>query len=172
MKTLVRDVLLVVAFVFLFLVWGLKSLGAEEQNFDVQVVHKLSQMLNVEPPKNIIIERVSQKRLLGEMRGSIMQACMMGRVERFQYCADVAQVRYMFVQGLWIEQGFDTLHIKIYKNAGVDALIHEYCHWYLHYRTAPSGLINNHEVLIPLATSLLVSDEFIAWLEREEKGGS
>lgn len=141
---------------------------ADEQSFDTRVVLKLSEMLDVKPPTKIFIERVEQKELLGDLRHTILVACMMGRVDRFQYCSEAARESQMFVHGIWLEEKPEVLRIKLHRHAGLEALIHEYCHWYLHYRTKPYGLINNHEILVPLTATLLTSPEFVKWLEKEE----
>ena len=150
----------------------LLSGGLGELDFDTRLIHKLSQILNVTPPTKILVERLDQKELLGDLRGTILKNCMGGRPDLFQYCAEVARqyTETAFVHGIWIEEKDPTfLHIKLYKRSGIDALIHEYLHWYLNYKTRPHGVINTHEVLLPLVTTLLASNELQVWLEKEEK---
>ena len=140
-----------------------------EPSFDTRVVEKLSQMLGVARPQRILVERVEQKELIGEVRRSIMVSCMQGQIVRFQYCSEASKANNLFVYGLWIkEKDKNFLHIKLHKHAGLDSLIHEFCHWYLHYQGETEGLLNNHEILLPLASTLLVSEDFVSWLEKEE----
>ena len=140
-----------------------------EQSFDQKVVVKLTEMLGVETPGKIMIERVEEKELLSDLKQYMMRDCLQGRIDRFPYCSEAIRNSNMFVHGIWLEKERNVLHIKLHKHAGLDALIHEFCHWYLHHLTKPPGMLNNHEVLLPLAMTLLVSEEFVSWLEKEKQ---
>ena len=139
-----------------------------QPDFNTRLVVKLGEMLGVKPSK-VQVELLSQKKMLGDYKEAMFTACMMGIAERFPYCSQI-KVEGIFVQGIWVEEKDpEFVHIRMYQRAGVDVLIHEFCHWYLHHSTRPKGIANTHGVVEALATSLLISDEFIAWLEKEEK---
>lgn len=163
-----RVAFIVLIFIFVYFA----PTEGQEKSFDERLIVKLSEILKVEPPKKILVERLEQKELLDHLADSVMSECMKfgGGAERFHYCVEVARrsVQGSFVHGFWIQEDDPTfLHVKVYKRDGIEAVIHEYLHWYLHFSTKPEGTINNHTVLMPLVTTLLVSEELIKWLEKE-----
>lgn len=166
-----RVAFLVLVFIFVYFA-PTEGFNDDEKSFDERLVIKLSEILKVEPPKRILVERLEQKELLDEYGDNVMSECMSGQMERFHYCAAVARqaVKGSFVHGFWIPEDDPTfLHIKVYKRDGIEAVIHEYLHWYLHHSTNPEGLINNHGILTPMVNALLTSAELIEWLDKEGK---
>lgn len=151
--------------VFAFLVSLSIGTPVFASDFNTRLVIKLSEMMGVPAPKKIEIELLSQKELLEDYRGFLFRDCM-SKHNRFEQCRGV-DVSNVFVHGLWIyEKDPSHLHIKVHKNSGMDAVVHEFCHWYL-YKLSP--LLNNHTTLEALAKELLVSPTLIKWLEEEQK---
>lgn len=146
------------------------SLGhtASAQDFNSRLVQKLSEILNVPAPTKLTIELLPQKELLEMYRKLLIADCMKGQFTKFIPCSQSVKVEGVFIHGYWVtEKDKGHLHIQLHRNAGIDALVHEFCHWYLH--NLSNGFLNTHEVLEPLVTSLLVSPSFIEWLEKEQK---
>lgn len=156
----------VVILVAVFLSLGTVSYAQEKTDFNTRLVIKLSEILGVKPPTKIKIEMVSQKEMLEDYREYLMAQCMGGRVQRFEYCAQTIKVEGVFVHGVWIPEKDGSLHIKIHKNSGMDAVVHEFCHWYLNQM---SPLLNNHTALESIVNVLLSSPPLLEWLEKEQK---
>lgn len=150
-------------FVFLAVFLSLEH-TASAQDFNTRLVTKLSEMMGVPTPK-MRIEVVSQKELLDDYRSFLFRECMSKNHNRFETCRPV-DISGVFVHGIWIPEKDGSLHVKVHKNSGMDALIHEFCHWYLNQVTP---FLNNHTVLETIVGSLLSSPELLAWLEKEQR---
>lgn len=146
-----------------FLLWGTPVCA---QDFNTRLVLKLSEILGVEAPKKIVIEVVSQKELLGDYRNYLVANCIGNDHSRAFFCMQNVVVEGNFVHGLWIPEKDGSLHVKLHMNSGMDALIHEYTHWFLN-QLAP--FLNNHTVLETVVARLLTSPELLEWLEKEQK---
>lgn len=151
----------------LVLVTLLLSSGvAEAQDFNTRLVVKLSEILGVEAPKKIVIKVVSQKELLGDYRDYLVTNCIGYDHSRFDFCVQNVVSEGNFIHGLWIPEKDGSLHVKLHKNSGMDALIHEYCHWYLN-KVTP--FLNNHTVLEVVVARLITSPQLLEWLEKEQR---
>lgn len=94
--------------VMLFLLWYTWPTECFAQDdFDTRLIIKLSEMMKVEPPKTILIERLSQKEMLSQFRDYVMTECLrVAGMERFQYCNDLSRqaTSNAFVHGHWVEK--------------------------------------------------------------------
>lgn len=158
-----------VALFFFWYTWPTE--GYAQDNFDHKLIVKLGEMMKVETPKTIRVERLSQKGMLSEYRDFVMADCMRVKGSQwFQYCFEASRIalKGSFVHGLWVQKKEQSdFHIRVYERSGIDVVVHEFLHWYLHYSTEPNGVVNNHSVLTPMVNAILTSEEFVNWLDKE-----
>lgn len=60
---------------------------------------------------------------------------------------------------------------KLDSRAGVESIIHEYFHYWLHYQTEPAGMLNDEQTVQRLTALLMASPEFYEWLKEVDNGG-
>jgi hypothetical protein len=141
-------------------------------SFDVKLFHKLSEMLGTQPPTNIIVEIQSAKELNDWYRGFVFRACMSGlQLDPFgiavTMCHKQRESGAVMIYGRWQRVDSETLHIIIQKTVGVDTKVHEFLHWWLHYRSTPNGILNSELIIRPMVDHILASEEFQRWLDEQ-----
>lgn len=144
------------------------SLGAQPKkpaDSHVRLIHKLSQILRVTPPTKIEIEVLSQEDLQNKFRGETFNTCMAGNPNNFQSCSQYIRNLRTFIYGKWeYEENPQHFHMLLYEGAGVDVVIHEFLHWWLHHQTDPPDLLNNEATVNLMVNAIISSPEFHKWL--------
>jgi len=158
-----RQMKLITASAILFC--AVLSTSYAQEDFNTRVIIKVSEMLNTEPPKRILVEVVSQDKLQEIYKAEQFRACFGGNFRNLEPCADYVDSLEVFIHGTWRKEDDPTyLHIYLYEKAGINVLIHEYFHWWLHYRTTPVGIVNNDTLAESMMKAIIVSPTFVRWL--------
>ena len=135
-------------------------------DFNTQIVAKLGILLKATPPAKLKIEVVSQDALQGDYRGYVVEDCLR-QTRNPDYCGQQVSNTHVFIHGMWIPESPQYLHIKLHERAGVDALVHEYLHWYLTYLTKPEGLLNSEQTVQIMTVQIVTSPTFLKWMEEK-----
>jgi len=134
-------------------------------DWNAKLVVKLSQMTNSPVPTKIEIEVVSQAKMQEMYRDDIFNDCLLATRGNFEGCAFQVQSRRVFIYGKWVEEDDPKhLHILLYEKAGVDTIVHEYLHYWLHSKTAVKGMLNTEPIVDAMTVQITTSPEFIRWL--------
>jgi hypothetical protein len=149
--------------------------NADEANFDTALFYKLSEMMKVEPPDTITVELASPLALLQWYKTQIFQRCMHGLVfDPFGLsvvsCNKQRETFVGIVYGRWIHDPDNPyhLHVEWLRHVSVETKVHEFMHWYLYNSTIPKGVVNSEEITEAMTGHVLVSEEFLGWLEKQE----
>ena len=135
-----------------------------EEDFNTNLISKISEILKTEPPVKVEIEFMVQEKLQNEYEKYLFTSCLRTTKGNVKYCQDYSSDSKVFIYGLWIPEEPGHFHAKIYEKAGMDTIIHEYLHWWLHYRTEPNGVINNEQMVQYLTSLVITSPTFLKWL--------
>jgi len=147
------------------------------KDFNVLLIEQLSRMVGLTPTK-ITINYETQEKMREAFVLDVYLRCMANQrpepeqIEEAMFRCRVSNNARIFVYGFWKRDRDDAGHIEItlYRQAGINTVIHEFVHWYLHNSIPVDGLLNDESVVEPIVSRIIADPRFVKWLSSVEKG--